>query len=198
MKKFLVAVSLVFVAMTANAQLYLGGSLSFDVTADKDNNGNDLNTITSFGLSPEIGYYITDRFDIGIDLNISSLSNKDHPSNTKTTTTAWGIAPYARYSFFQFGNFEVIGKGSVFVAGGKRKVGSNETKLMTFGLNVTPIIAYNLTSNIALFTELDFVSFGFDRTKVKDGDAATHFGFGFDADDLTTLGGISVGFIYKF
>ncbi len=199
MKKVFIIVSLVLTGITANAQWYAGGSLNFGTATDKDNDGNKQNTVTSFGLSPEIGYYLNDRFDIGLAFGIGTASTKNHTADTKRTITTWSVAPYVRYSFIQFGKFEVIGRGSLSVEGAKAKDESdNEIKSTTFGINITPVLAYNLTDHLTLQTGLNFASIGFNSTNVKDGGSENGFNFGFDSTDVTTLGDITVGFIYKF
>ncbi len=194
MKKLVVIVSLIFAGMTANAQLYLGGSSDFSTNSTKLDNGDKKTSSVSFGFYPEIGYYLTDRFDIGLDFGFRVTGNKNHTYDTKATYTTWRFAPYVRYSLIQFGNFELIGKGAVSISG----TDDDGSKRTLFGINVSPIVGYNINDHFMLFTNLNFISFGFNSTFIKDGDKTYNFGFGLDANSLATLGDISIGCTYKF
>jgi len=190
MKKLLVIISLVFVGMAVNAQLYMGGSFDLRFSETKTDNGDKQTTSSTIGLFPEIGYYLNDRFDIGLDIGISSSVFNDHISDNKTTTTSWLFSPFVRYSVIQAGNFEVIGKGSAIVDGSK--------SYTSFGVQVVPVLAYNLNDHIALQANLNFLSVGTSYNKVKDGNATTRFNLGFNANNLANIGNLTVGFIYKF
>lgn len=190
MKKLLVIVSLVFVGMAANAQVYMGGSFNFSGNQVKDVDGNLKTTDLTISLFPEIGYYLTDKVDIGLDLGIGSTINKNHSSDVKTTTTNWLFSPYIRFSVIQAGDFEFIGKASAYVEGNK-----NYT---SFGVQLVPIVVYNLNDHIAMHANLNFLSIGSSYSKVKDGNSTTSFNMGFNANNLATIGTLTIGFIFKF
>ena len=190
MKKLLVILSLVFTGIAVNAQLYMGGSFDLRFSQTKTDNGDKETTSSTIGLFPEIGYYLNDKFDVGLDIGISSSVYNNHISDNKTTTTSWLFSPFVRYSVIQAGNFELIGKGSAIVDGSKTYT--------SFGIQVVPILAYNLNDHIALQANLNFLSIGTSYNKVKDGDATTRLNFGFNANNLANIGNLTVGFIYKF
>ncbi|MDL2315155.1 hypothetical protein LJC16_02735, partial [Bacteroidales bacterium OttesenSCG-928-C19] len=124
----------------------------------------------------------------------------------------WQVAPYIRYSFVEFGKFKVLGKASLYVEGSKNDLLATEVKTTEFGLNIVPMLTYDLSEKFALFTDLNFLGFGFAYNKVKDGNATTRFGLNIDANDVISVGGASVdmsngtfsdpliriGFAYKF
>jgi len=183
MKKVLFTVALVVATfVSANAQFYLGGSLGVETNSN-------TNPKSSFSISPEIGYYINEKVDVGLDFTF--LTSK---SQSDAKYSGWEIAPYARYSFCQLGKFEVIGKASVGF-GGVDYVGLKSTN---FGFNISPILAYSLTKKVVLFTQLNCLSLNFTSISPDGGDSSTHFSFGANANNLVNTSNFPIGFIYKF
>ncbi len=187
--------TLVLVATTilgANAQWYLGGSLGFKSNSEETN----TDPKSGFGVVPEIGYYLNDKFDIGLDFGFSSFKNQNDKKGS-----SWAIAPYARYSFFQVGKFETLAKGSVFFGGTDGFMLDNtfyDRKFTTFGVEVAPLLTYGLTDKVVLFSQLNFLKLNFASITPDGGDAGTSFGLGVDTNDVTNTGNIQIGFVYKF
>ncbi len=203
MKKFFIAVSLIFAAITVNAQWYVGGSLNFSTETDKNSDGDKMDTDTRFNISESLGYYVTDKFDIGMRAGFGLGSLKNHTADTKSKSASWTLAPYARYSFLQFNKFEVIARAELSYRGNRTKNDDGDvmSENTAIGINIAPILAYNLTDHLVLTTTLNFASFGFNSFKVKDGNTLNEFGFGFDSDNVMNIGGtngVTIGFLYKF
>jgi hypothetical protein len=175
----------------ANAQIYLGGSVGFGTNTTKPENG-DKTTTTSFSFAPEVGYSLNSNFELGIALAIANSKTKF--GNAEDKSNSWAIAPYARLSVVEFGNFSVWGQAGLFVGGGEE----HGLKGTSFGLGIQPVLKYNLSDHFSLLANLNFLNFGFSQTKIKDVSTTTNFGFNVDSYDVTTLGNISVGFVYKF
>ena len=178
MKKLWVVAGLIFasymlVGTKLHAQMYAGGS--FDMSID---NGKDI----SLSLYPEVGYYLTEKWDVGVDLGIGHSST--------TSSLSWLFSPFTRYAYLQAGKFEIIGKTSLILAGSKN--------YFMLGAEVTPVLAYNLNERFTLQTHLNFISCGYTYSKPKNSDATTNFNLGFNSNNLFSLGGLTVGFIYKF
>ena len=89
MKKILVAAVVAFSSLAANAQIWMGGSLGFDYT-DNDNS----KAVTTFTISPEVGYTLDEKWDLGLAINANFKSVEDG-DNTNT----FSVEPYARYTF---------------------------------------------------------------------------------------------------
>ncbi len=185
MKKVLLTAAIaVATVFAANAQWYVGGAIGIQSNSEKVGD-------PKFGINiaPEVGYYLSDKFDVGLDLTFGFSK-----SQADTKTTDFVFAPYARYSFLQFGKLEVIAKGQAYIDYTHSKTGSADgTGSTAFGLRVFPQVAYGLMDNIVLFTNLNFASF-----YVEGGDPGASFGIGVDANNLATLGDIQIGFVYKF
>lgn len=101
MKKIILTLAVFASVMTAHAQtdqgrLFINGQFGFSsrsVERDEDEK------TSSFDFSPNIGYFIADRFAIGLGLGIGTRKSEDVVANveTSTTTTNFSIAPFARY-----------------------------------------------------------------------------------------------------
>ena len=180
MKKTLFSLFVVLIAIfSANAQFYAGGSLGF-------NSNSNVNPKSAFEISPEVGYYINEKFDIGLGLGFSKQKTQNDYEYT-----SWSVAPYARYSFYQLKNFEVIGKGSVAFSG----TGNSGT---TIGVNISPILAYNLTEKIVLFTNLNCFSLNFTSYSPNKGSSTSKFGIETSTNNLINTRNLPIGLIYKF
>jgi hypothetical protein len=84
MKKLICTVALVLACAGASqAQFYVGGNLNWSKTAGNDVisiNGNETtvkNPSTSkFGIAPKFGYYIDDKFSIGVEVSYNQYTDK--------------------------------------------------------------------------------------------------------------------------
>jgi len=190
MKKLLVTASLIFAGMVVNAQLYMGARFDINAGQVKSDNGDKKTSDFSFGAYDDLGYRLTDVWDIGAEFGGMVGVHTNHATDTETTSAHWLLSPYARYTVIQAGKFDFKGKGSLILEG---------TKTYTMiGIQLVPMVAYNMTEHIVLQTNLNFLSFGISRNKVKDGDANTNFNVGGNSNNVATLGGLTIGFIYKF
>ena len=180
MKKTVFSLLVVLATLfSANAQFYAGGSLGITSSSN-------ANPKSAFEISPEVGYYINEKFDIGLGLGFSKQKTQNDYEYT-----SWSVAPYARYSFYQLKNFEVIGKGSVAFSG----TGNSGT---TIGVNISPILAYNLTEKIVLFTNLNCFSLNFTSFSPDSGESSSHFSFSTSTRGLLNTSNLPIGLIYKF
>lgn len=195
MKRILFVVILVCAGMAANAQFYLGGSLGFDISSDKTDNGDKIGTTLSFGILPDFGYSFNEKWDLGITAGYRMSQYKPNGQDATDKTNAFGVAPYARYSFVEFGKFKAMLKGELYFTGMEDV---HEVKTSNFGLNITPVLGFNLSNHFILLANLNFCSLNFDYEKIKDGNATTSFNLGFDTNDLMNTGFFQVGFAYIF
>ncbi len=193
-KSLLIVLLVVFAGVSANAQLFIGGGIGINV------NSTDNTSEFGFNLFPEVGYSLNDRFDIGIDVGFGINSQKQEVLTliTKTTTTNWSIAPYARYAVFQYKKFSILGKGSLMVFGNGTKTKTGDATPVRdsstgFGIEILPMLTYDLTQKFTLYTELNFLTLGLSTSR-----GVTSFRLGADADNLVNVGDIRIGFFYKF
>lgn len=166
-------------AVTASAQVYLGGSLGYahktiEMT-DEDGDKFDVKS-DMFTIAPEIGYNLSEQWAVGAAIEYTWL---------KDAYNQFGIKPYARYTYFRTDNNLV----SLFVDGGfnlgiqKPKGGDSEC---TWGIGFEPGISLNLTEKFSLVAHVGFL--GYRDLKA----AGKTYGLSLDGNDL------SFGFYYNF
>ena len=162
-------------AMSANAQVYMGGSVGIGSVKDV---GGDYET--TYKLLPEIGYSFNKDWAVGVMLGVSKgtcdFSSGNFSQNTKTEIVT--INPYARYTFLrnQFLN--------LFIDGGLGYTSYDDIG-DEFNFGLRPGVAVNLTSKLSFVAHYGF--FGY-RTFNPDADgvkSANMFGLDLDGNQLT-------------
>jgi len=215
MKKILLVVSLAFAVMTASAQLYVGGALGFKSDgAWKDKDGNKWgDSYSKFGILPEVGYSLNDKFDVGITLGFTSETTTGWFDNDKTGSEKYNVisvSPYVRYSFVEFGKFSLLGKAALNVGIGSGKDLDDKGKEIDgssygsteLGFAITPVVLYSLSDRVCLYTNLNFAGLNFTSTTLKDDGekyaSFSKFGIGANTNSAFNLGNIEVGFVISF
>jgi hypothetical protein len=213
MKKMLLITSFILASILANAQWYVSGSLSYEKITEK----NDKYSNARLGISPQIGYYINKKMDAGLSLEFSISSETQYltsisydgvinGSTQKGKSTVWTIAPYLRYSIFQMGAFEILGRASFcfdIATNSSSTTGYSERESVTdskgIGLNIGPTIQYNMSDRISLFTSFNFfhikMTFSSLENNITEPDSYTDFGLNLNFLNMENLG---LGVIYKF
>ncbi len=170
MKKVFLAAVVALASLTANAQIWVGGSLGVDFTTpDFD----DAETTTTFTVSPEVGYTLSDKWDIAVAIN-STFASCDGESATN-----FSIEPYARYTFakadkvsffvdggFGFGSAEITSEGVL------------EDSRDEFYIGVRPGLKVALTDKFAVVAKTGWL--GYQQVK----DVADSFGFNVNGNAL--------------
>lgn len=219
MKKVLISVvALVAFAMTANAQLFLGGQLGLTTQGGSNETvagtikttTDDLKT-TTFTFAPQVGFFLSDNFAVGGYLNFA-LAKQDNATifgYDDASQTTIGLTPFARYYFINSGKLKVAAEGQLGFSYTHRTENSgnivvSEPKTTSFGFNVRPVAAYSITENIDLEAGLNVFSFGFSHQSVKEEigtitttDKSNRFNFVGNSNNLLSIGGLTIGFIYK-
>ncbi len=192
MKKIILAAVVAVSSLSANAQVWLGGSLGFNYNKAEAKIAGvtvDVKT-TKFSIAPEIGYTLSDKWDIALALEESYASQKDGES-----MNSFSVNPYARWTFAK------SGKVSFFLDGGfKVGVQNNflddnnviqdvDDDITVWGIGVRPGIKFAASDKVSLVAS--FGGLGFQQTKwgdFKDSD----LGFNVDGNAL------KFGFYYTF
>ena len=191
MKQLLIIIISIFVITEVNSQYYAFGAFKFgNITAKNDAN-EKISTITEFEFSPGIGYYINDRWDIGLELGISRTVNKFDDETVNLKTTEWSFSPFTCCVIIQAGKFALSGRSSLFL------VSDFKNKFYTTGIKIVPFLEYSLNEKISLLTDLNFLGVGYFYSKYLDQKTSALY-IGADSDNIITLGDIRVGFIYNF
>lgn len=179
MKKILCLFLLVAFGMAAKAQtsagsILLGGgfrlsSTTYETAAD------DLKA-SSFSITPSAGYFLSDNFALGVDIEFSSnkYTNDDKENDIS-------VSPFVRfYKFLAEDKFAFYGQGNVSIASGKYDPDTgNETKTSSFGISASPGFAYFFNEKWSLDLQLAGISFrSYDPDKDGDNDKRKDFVFG--------------------
>ena len=168
-----IKVILLFVAMaalSAKAQVYVGGTVALWHNDDLD--------ATTFALNPEVGYNLNEKLAIGGVLTFA------HSKLDEGKYNAFALAPYARYSYYEN---KVV---RLFIDGGlgfsTQKVKGLDS-VNGFEIGFKPGIAIKLNDKFSVLAKCGFLGYRDDYMDTESG-----YGFGFTSEDL------SVGFHYEF
>ena len=216
MKRVIVLVTVILVAvMTSNAQYFVSGSVGMDFTSGKSKIGNtstDHPSTFLFNISPSLGYYLNDKFAIGVEAGIERLAeNYKNSSKQKYFATTWGIGALARYHLVEVNDITLLLKGTLGFQSYKEKSKYSTTSyeddpVNLIGLFVLPALSYNLTERLSIEVDCDFLRLGCFRYSQKSGNTKTignYFGFGANYGDSEVLKSymsniFAIGIVYKF
>ncbi len=163
MKKFLlIAVMAVLGAVSAQAQVRLGGEVAVWYNSNSEN--------TSYTIMPEIGYKLNNQWEVGTHIGFSGNSDQEGLN--------FKLAPFARYTFLRAGIFSMFGEGGFTVATAKHK----DT---AFKIGLRPGVDVELSEHWSLEAHLGFLGFAANDDGI--GGMASS-GFGFDFASGTSFG----------
>lgn len=173
MKKLFSLIAVAFVAMSVNAQVYVGGSLGINAWSSQKNAGD--RSETTFSILPEVGYNLNDEWAVGTV--IGYVSDKWTGVNG-ISESAFTFNPYARYTYLK------AGKVSLFVDGGVDFTTASKADWNELAIGLKPGLAVSLSDNISFVSHLGFI--GYDVYN-PDGDDnnISKFGLNLDGNNLT-------------
>jgi hypothetical protein len=173
MKKLFSLIAVAFVAMSVNAQVYVGGSLGIDAWSSQKNAGD--RSETTFTILPEVGYNLNDEWAVGTV--IGYVSDKWVGVNG-ISESAFTFNPYARYTYLK------AGKVSLFVDGGVDFTTASKADWTELEVGFKPGLAVSLTDNLSFVSHIGFI--GYDLLN-PDGDDnnTSKFGLNLDATNIT-------------
>lgn len=180
MKKIFSVIAAALVAVSVNAQVYVGGSVSVNAWSSQKNAGDKSET--TFAIMPEIGYNLNDEWAIGTVIGYES--NK-WTGVEGISETAFTFNPYARYTFLK------SGKVSLFVDGGVDFTSASKADWTEIAVGLKPGLAVSLTDNISFVSHLGFI--GYDMLN-PDGDDNNISKFGLDLSGSN----LSFGLYFNF
>lgn len=225
MKKIILTLSLVvFAAGISNAQWYIGGGIGVK-SSSSDLNGYRQFSGTMFTFSPRVGYVINDSFLMGIELNYGYYKSQDLDSElaeylgfpdlpifapSDGSMNSFSIRPYFRYNFVKMGRFAIGAELGLAYTNMKPKNAEESSpdlgiKMNGFSMDISPIVTFAINKHWWIETKLDILGLNYDVMTVKSVNSSdmgkityNDFNFGFDMDNLLTLGGIKLGVVYRF
>ena len=140
----LVTFSFAAQAQTEKGRFLIGGTAGFN---NRSINGNG---ITTFNLSPNVGYFIIDNLAIGAQLQLTVRSGEGDFNDE----TSFGFTPFVRYYFADAGPARFFGQGRIGF--GSTKFANNADSYFTFGLGAG--VDFFLNDNVALEAFLGYVN----------------------------------------
>ena len=173
MKKIVMMAVMAVAAVSANAQVWVGGEVGFGTS-----HVNGESTDKEFFVKPEVGYSLNDKFDVALAVGYSYASEKEFSKSGKkisgSNANTWEINPYVRYKFVKAGNFFAFVDGglnysTIHFQGVKNNVNQ-------FGVSVVPGIAYSVSDKVTLVSHLGEGLY-YDHVWMKDVARGNEFGF---------------------
>jgi len=201
----LLLTSVLFIG-AANSQLFVSGHLLLNTTSSESTAGGTTaegNSTLNFELVPKVGFFLSDKFAIGMGLGIET-GKTTIPGVTETVIKSRDIIinPFARYYFANFGDVSLLAEGgldlslgsSKTTAGGISTDGPTETDITIY---VAPAISYDLSDNFSIEASIGEISYELKNDKTDVGGVTTEdkdseFTFRFD------ISAITFGILYKF
>lgn len=178
MKKFVLSLMVALMGISASAQVYVGGEAGFWRNSE-DNQ-------TNFNIQPEIGYNLTEDWDLGIALGYS------HNYNKGLSTNAISVNPYARYTYAQFGKVSLFLDGTFGVQTYKNKANGVSGDSQTgWQVGIKPGIRVNVAKNLDFVAHCGFLGY---RDADDNNCAYGKNGFGFNASGENLAFGINYRF----
>ncbi len=170
--------TLVAVAMatTMNAQWYVGGTVGYNYTKDKNT---DVKSNT-FVITPELGYNLNEKWAVGMKIGYAYNKVDDAKSNE------FVVNPYARYTFVK------LDKVNFFVDGGfeYNYVKVEDDSANGFGISFKPGVAVNLNEKVSFVAHVG--NFGWASAKAKNAKSVQSVDLGLN------LTSVDFGLYYNF
>jgi len=185
MKKLTLILSMMMVALAANAQTEKGktfisaaSELNFSnstITVEYDNEEMGDKDASNFSLSPTIGYFVADGFAIGVSLNIENSKEDDYTSNSVS------IGPIAKYYIGQSDVKPYI-QGGFYFGSQTEDIDSEEAKFDVMSWDIGGGVAFFLNDFASIDAGLGYgngtiTSKDDDKLKIKASGVALNVGF---------------------
>ncbi len=175
MKKFLLTIVVALAAVSANAQVYVGGGVGIGSSkADYDG----AETVIAYKLKPEIGYNLNEKWAIGVEFGWSGAN--------KGGDKAFEINPYARYNFFETGILKLFVDGSL---GYGHEYGGDNIDHDIFSIGLKPGMEIKLADHLSFETHVGFLGYQHDKYE-----GAKVNSFGLDLDGTNIIFGLCYEF----
>ena len=199
MKKIILSVLFVaVVAVYAQAQLFVGGSIGADYTAYKYTSGSTTEkgpALFSVEFNPMLGFDLSERMGIGATLNLGmfNVSDRDDPPS-KLKALMYGVSPFVRNVVLYSGNLAFLIETKFSFLGFNTKSSyESQTidgpKILSYGLSVAPVLSYSLTDRLYLEARVNLLRFSIGQAVIKedeDKDISTFFGIGINPSEITS------------
>lgn len=162
MKKIIMMAVMAVAAVSANAQVWVGGSLGFNTEKAKFGDV-ELSSGTSFEISPEVGYNLNEKWAVALALGYSHNDNTTinfAGMEVEGMSNQFSIKPYVRYTFVKSGNFSAFCDGVLDYS--TTHINGVENNFNSWGISVVPGIAYAISPKVSLIARLGKIGYQHD------------------------------------
>jgi len=191
----LLAVALVVPAFAAN--WFVGGEIGY-MQKKAYENLTDA-TVKEFTVTPEIGYNLSEKWDLGLDFGIAYKDSE--LKDAKGVSREYKVYPFVRYNVFSIGDFSILAKCIVGFSSGKTEgeVTDADRNFVSrdYSVGVAPVVTYKINDSWSLIATLDFLTLGYNHNEkqMKDGSVEKGDEVGFYLNDGKIA---QIGFQYHF
>lgn len=169
MKKIMMIAVMAVAALTANAQMWVGGNIGLHTEKTKYES-TELSSGTNFEIAPEVGYNLNEKWAVAMALSYGHYSNMSVSfagQSVSGTANTFSIKPYARYTFVKAGNFSVFCDG--FLDYATTHINGVDNNLNSCGVGITPGISYAISPNVSLIAHVGEMSYAHTWVDVDNG-----------------------------
>lgn len=152
----------------AQGDIIVEGNLSFGTSTDEVDTYEEKNS--NFNFNPKAGYFISDKFAVGIELGVGSskYEETDTGYSYEETANSFNGGVFARYYFLELGKrFKTYAEAGVGFGSEKWENDGEEVRKDTgFGVGVDLGINYFVTERFAInFGLTDLLSFNSTKSE---------------------------------
>lgn len=179
MKKFLMTLAVAVTAMSASAQVYVGGN--FGVSSHKVE-GND--TKTEYSVLPEVGYNFNNSWAVGTTVGFGK-GNPMNNGNEATLRNYFTVQPYVRYTFVHSKYVNVFTDLGFGYAHYNHADASVPASINAWEAGFRPGVAVNLSKKLSFVAHVGLL--GWQQAKYDGTDAGktTDWGVSLNGNNLT-------------
>lgn len=179
MKKVLMTLAVAFIAVAANAQVYVGGNVG--IASSKIG---DADAVTTYKVLPEIGYNINQNWAIGTTAGWGKgnpVKIEDEPQKTQNYFT---VEPYVRYTVVRSKYI------NAFVDGGFGYTHFNHAhgaaaSVNAWSVGVKPGISVNLSPKVSFVAHVGFAGWKSAKADVDGAKSSDAWGVDLDGNNVT-------------
>ena len=196
MKKIILTLCLALsLATVARAQFFYGIQFGFFTDWGSESSTGQSSGIASafnYTLKPTIGYYFNDRLMAGVKFVYTSCSTNAgdgsfSPTNLRwilrnvmmgngldSDYMSWKVRPYMRYNALRLAKdkLKLWVELNGYVGGKVPRLDNKKldwnSRSLTYGVQLHPIVSYDITDKFLVFTSLDILSIGYEGTRKLD------------------------------
>ena len=218
MKKILLALCLALSLTTvAKAQFFYGIQFGFFTDwgseTTKGQSGASSGSSFNYTIKPTVGYYFNDRMMAGVKFIYTSCSTSIgdgsfSPTNLRwilrnvmmgngldSDYMSWKVRPYMRYNVLRLAKdkLKLWVELNGYVGGKVPRLDNKKldwnSRSLTYGVQLHPIVSFDITDRFLVFTSLDILSIGYDGTrKLDDATKSTTGSFYCQLNPLNAIG----------